>query len=291
MSQNIIKATLFVAMTFVLSYLLVVLYSAFGGKWVMPGALIVSVAYMFIPMTVVIVIQKLIYHEPIVEPLGVSFRLNKWFLVAWLIPPAVAFATLGVSLLVPGVEYSSEMADLFERFKSVLPPEQLEEMQRQTNALPIHPFWLALVQGLFAGATINAVAGFGEEFGWRGFLQRELGPLGFWKSSAIIGVIWGIWHAPLVLKGHNYPQHPVAGVAMMTIWCLLMAPIFSYVRLRAKSVIAAAVIHGSLNGTGGLAIMLVKGGSDLTVGVTGLAGFVVLGALNVGLLVHQRSLR
>ena len=118
--------------------------------------------------------------------------------------------------------------------------------------------------GLVAGVSINAVAGFGEELGWRGFLQKELAFLGFWRSSLLIGVVWGLWHAPLILQGHNYPQHRIAGVFMMTILCVLLAPIFGYVRIKAHSVIAAAIIHGTFNATYGLAITLVRGGSDLT---------------------------
>ncbi len=161
-------------------------------------------------------------------------------------------------------------------------------MQEQVAAFPVHPIWIGLLQGLVAGITINAVAGFGEELGWRGFLQNELGYLGFWKSSALIGAIWGIWHAPLILQGHNYPQNPVPGVFMMVVFCLLLAPIFSFVRLKAKSVIAAAIIHGSLNATAGLAIMLVAGGSDLLIGITGLAGFIVLAVVNAGIFVFNK---
>lgn len=290
MTKNIKKVVLFIGLTFFFNYLLVVLYFVLGGKWVMPSSLIVATTYMFIPMIMAIVVQKLIYKEPLREPLGISFKLNRWFLVAWLLPPIVAFATLGVSLLFPGVEYSPEMAGMFERFKSVLTPEQLAEMKRQSAAFPVHPIWIGLLQGLIAGITINAIAGFGEELGWRGLLQREFGYLGFWKSSAIIGIIWGIWHAPIILQGHNYPQHPFAGVLMMTIFTLLLSPIFSYVRLKAKSVIAAAIIHGSFNATVGLSIMVIKGGSDLTVGVTGLAGFIVLALANIGLFVYDRAL-
>lgn len=143
---------------------------------------------------------------------------------------------------------------------------------------------------MIAGITINAVAAFGEELGWRGFLQKELGYMGFWKSSAIIGIIWGFWHAPLILQGHNYPQHPVEGVFMMTVWTLLLSPIFSYIRIKARSVIAAAIIHGSLNATVGLAIMVVKGGSDLTIGVTGLAGFIVLAIVNLSIFLFEHFL-
>ena len=77
---------------------------------------------------------------------------------------------------------------------------------------------------------------------------------------------------------------------MMIAWCMLLAPIFSYVRLKAKSVIAAAIIHGSFNATVGLAVMVVKGGNELIVGVTGLAGFIVLALVNVGILVYDSVL-
>ena len=285
---NLKKVLLFVGLTFLLSYALVILYLALGGSWIMPGSLIVAIAYMFIPMIVAIVVQKFIYKEALKEPLGISWRFNRWWLVAWLLPPAIAFSTSGVSLLLPGVEYSPEMAGLLETFKEFLPPEQLEQLERQVTLFPIHPIWIALVQGLVAGISINAVAGFGEELGWRGFLQKEFSYMGFWKSSALIGFIWGVWHAPLILQGHNYPQHSVAGVFMMTGFCLLLSPIFSYVRLKAKSVITAAVIHGSLNATVGIAIMTVKGGNDLLIGITGLAGFIVLAIVNAGIFAYER---
>jgi membrane protease YdiL (CAAX protease family) len=284
------KAIIFVVLTFSASWLLAGGFYAVGGRLNSPIALVVLLAYMFMPMTMAIIVQKVLYKEPLRQPLGISFRPNRWFLVAWLLPAVMAFATIGVSLLLPGVEYSPEMTGFFERLGSALTPGQLEEMRRQMAALPIHVIWIALLQSLVAGITINAVAGFGEELGWRGLLQKELGHLGFWKSSSLIGLIWGVWHAPIIIQGYNYPQHPVAGVVMMTVWTVLLSPIFSYVRLKAKSVIAAAIIHGSLNATAGLSLMVISGGNDLTVGVTGLAGFIVLAVVNVAIFVYDRFL-
>ena len=119
-------------------------------------------------------------------------------------------------------------------------------------------------------------------------VRNQLGSSGFWKSSALIGLVWGVWHAPLILHGHNYPQHPIGGVFMMIAWCLLLSPLFSYIRLKSKSVIAAAVLHGSLNGTAGLALIMVGGGSDLVVGITGAAGFIVLAVLNLCIFLYER---
>lgn len=106
--------------------------------------------------------------------------------------------------------------------------------------------------------------------------------LGSWTIAALLLLFGAEWDSQWMI--------PVAGVPMMTAWCLLSAPIFSYVRLRARSVIAAAVIHGSFNGTGAISLMVVKGGSDLTVGPTGLASFIVLAMVLVGLFLYDRFL-
>ncbi len=288
MPVNVKKVALFVGLTYLLSYTLVPLYFALGGTRAMPGVLALGIAYMFIPMTVAVVVQKLVYHAPLKGPFRIVYRPNRWFLVAWLLPPLIALATLGVSLLLPGVTFSPEMAGMVERFQGLLTPEQLEEMKHQAEALPVHPFWLGLLQGLVAGVTVNAVAAFGEELGWRGLLLRELENLGFWRASAVSGVIWGFWHAPLIVLGHNYPQHPWAGVFMMTGLTVLLSPLLGHLTLRANSVLAAAIFHGTLNATAGLAILVVKGGNDLIVGVAGLAGFVVLILANLGLFVFDR---
>ncbi|MBN1898034.1 MAG: CPBP family intramembrane metalloprotease [Spirochaetes bacterium] len=254
----------------------------------MPNAAIMGTLYMFMPMISVFIVQKLVYKEPIKIPLGISFKLNFFFLMAWLIPPFLAFATLGVSLLFPGIEFSPEMAGIMAKLKMILPPEEWEKAMAQTKSLPLHPFWLALIQGMVGAITINAVISFGEEIGWRGFLQKEFESLSFWKSSFLIGFIWGLWHAPVILMGHNYPEHPQIGVLMMIIWCILLGPLFSYIRIKARSVIATCILHGSLNGTAGLAIMVVKGGSDLTVGLTGVAGFFVLVFVNIVLFAYDQ---
>ncbi len=290
MRLNARKILLFLGITFALDWLLAGLFAAFGGGLDNIAAarvfLLVGVLYMFMPMVSAILVQR-IYREPIKGPLGISFKLNKWWLVAWLLPPTIALLTFVVSLAFPDVHFSPDMSGILERFRALVPPDQLAEMQEMVSqALPAHVI-LLLVQALIAGATINAVAGFGEELGWRGFLLRELAPLGFWRSSIAIGLIWGIWHAPIILMGHNYPQHPRLGVLMMTVWTLLLSPVFSYIRLQAQSVIAAAILHGTLNATYGLAIVYVAGGSDLVVGLTGVAGFILLAIANVGMYLYD----
>jgi len=281
------KALVFVLLTLSISWGIAALYFALGGEWVAGGlkALSFGFVYMWLPALVAIAVQKGIYREPIAKPLGISFRLNLWFLAAWFLPPAIAIASLLISLAFPGISFSADASAFAERIAYYLrgaPPEQLETVKSQLAAIPMWVFFISsLIQGLLAGATINTLFAFGEELGWRGFLFKELAPLGFWKAQALIGLIWGIWHAPLILKGHNYPQHPVLGVPMMCLFCLLFSPIIGYIRLRSGSVLAAAIMHGTLNGTAGLSLFFLKGGNDLTVGLTGAAGFIAMALVNL----------
>lgn len=291
MNRKLKKIGLFIGITYALSWSIAILFFIFGGKWGTPSSMIVAMVIMFMPMVSTIIVQKVIYKEPLMQPLGISFQFNRWWLVAWLFPPLFAFAAMGVGLLMPGVSYSPEMTNFYEWLKGFTTPEHLEVIREELAAIPIHLFWILLIQGLVAGITVNAVLAFGEELGWQGFLLRELSQMKLWKASAIIGLVWGIWHAPLVLQGHNYPEHPVAGVFMMMLFNLLLAPIFSYIRIKSKSVIAAGIIHGSLNSTAALAVIMTEGGNELTIGVTGAAGFIVLLIVNLGIILFDCSSR
>jgi uncharacterized protein len=287
--KSINKTTFFLLLTFLLSFLSAGIYKVFAGQG--PGDfgfMFFGAFYMFIPAISVVITEKLIYKQNIKNNLLISFKINKWFFIAWLIMPLIIFATVGINILFPGVEYNPEMTGFFDRMSGVLSPEEIGQMQQSMNELPFSVLWLTLIQGLIAGITINALFAFGEELGWRGFLLRSYQGITLLKASIVIGFIWGIWHAPLILMGHNYPQHPQAGVFMMIVFCLLLTPYHLYITIKSKSVIAAAIMHGSLNATAGISIMAISGGNDLTSGISGLAGFVTLAIFLMMLFIYDR---
>jgi uncharacterized protein len=274
-------AIVLLVLAYALAYTLAAaFYLAGGDPASVPGFLMATV-YMLTPLAAVLLVQRFVLQERLLRGIGVSWRLNRWFLVAILAPLVLVLLTIVVSTFFSGVSYSPT-GEGFQRFQ---PPGEVPMEQP-----PFHPLVFGVIVGVVAGVTVNALFAFGEEAGWRGLLQRLVGPMGFWRSSLLTGVAWGFWHAPLVIQGHNYPEHPQLGVFMMVAWTILLSPLFSYVRLRSGSVIAAAVLHGVLNGTAGLSVLMVVGGDDLTVGVTGLAGFIALTLLLLALFVHDRFL-
>ena len=90
---------------------------------------------------------------------------------------------------------------------------------------------------------------FGEEYGWRGYLLPRLLPLGEIRASVLIGVIWGVWHLPLLLAGLNYPGVNV-WMAIIVFTFVTVALSFTYTWFyvaSSGSVLVAAVFHASTN--------------------------------------------
>jgi uncharacterized protein len=199
--KNIDKTSLFLIFTFGISYSMAALFYLLGGEYASTSGTVLAIVYMFTPAFSVFIVEKLVHREKISNRLLINFKVNRWFFVAWLLPPVLAFVTFGISLLIPGISYSPGMEGLLSRFENMLTPEQLEEMRQGLETMPLPPVFLILLQGLVAGITINAVAGFGEELGWRGFLVRQFEGMKFWKAALVIGFIWGSGMLPLYLWG------------------------------------------------------------------------------------------
>ena len=150
---------------------------------------------------------------------------------------------------------------------------------------------LLFVISLFAAPFINSIAAFGEEWGWRGYLLPRLMPLGKWKAYLLVGVIWGLWHAPLIAIGFNYPGMPVLGILMMILLTTALGIFINEMTLHYQSAILAGWIHGVFNSQayGIWRMLLFAGTNPVLGGITGLVGIAVITLM--GLLVMRRLKR
>lgn len=243
--------------------------------------------YMLFPMIIAMALQ-LLRKEPFGSTGLLKFKNGGPWLVAVFLPLiAVGLCTL-ISAMMPGVRLHFGAEQVISQFG--MDGETAEAMKDQLAIMPPAALVLSqIISGLIAGCTINAVFAFGEEYGWRNYLVKALEGVGFWKKAVFIGFVWGIWHMPLILQGHNYPQHPVLGVALMCVFCILMGIIELYLVLKSGSVFPAAIFHGTFNALAGLVLMLVEGGNDLTIGMTGLAGFITLGLIIAAMVIYDKK--
>jgi len=242
--------------------------SAHGG-WQGAGAMVFLNLMMLVPGLVALVLERFIFGEPVRTTLALRWPTLGWLATAWLLAPAVMLLALAIGLLLPGATFAPDMAGLSALGMSA---EQIAATRaRLPDAVPA-ALGALLVQGLLVGPTACLIGGLGEELGWRGFLQAELKPLGFRAQSALVGLLWGVWHLPATLQGYAYPQHPFVGSLLLLALTQVLAPIYSRLRDRSGSVLVPAVFHGTCSASSVMAVSFVDGGGELLTGFTGVAG-------------------
>jgi membrane protease YdiL (CAAX protease family) len=194
-----------------------------------------------------------------------------FYLWAWFLPPALVIATAGLTIFTGGARYDSGFHQLQEAIRASGKP------------MPAIPIWsvmlLQVAAAISIGPVINFLFAVGEEVGWRGFLLPRLIASGFgeWPALFLSGAIWGLWHAPLILRGAEYFGHPYLGVPMFIGFSVLLGILFGWMWLASRSVWVAAVAHGSLNAWGGLALVVLTPFDMIKSGViNSLTGLVVL---------------
>jgi uncharacterized protein len=135
---------------------------------------------------------------------------------------------------------------------------------------------ITVVSAVLVGFTINGVFAFGEEYGWRGWLAEELGALGGFWANLITGVMWGLWHAPLILLAYNYGAYRLPGVALMVAWCVAASFLLWRVREVTGTLLAPAVLHGAINGFAGVFLIILVDSNPLVAAPLGAVGVAVV---------------
>lgn len=159
---------------------------------------------------------------------------------------------------------------------------------------PLTVLVIAQLVGVVLGSFVNSVPAAGEEIGWRGYLQPALtARLGLVPALVLGGVLWGAWHAPVLLLGYNFGLYDLRGVGLMCFACVLLGVWLGWLRGVSGSVWPAALAHGAFNAAAGLPLLFLPAVGEFDViraGPLGLAGWIVMAPLALGLvLVTLRS--
>lgn len=265
----------------VINYLLI----AFGMAWILweiplrlgvstqsPLFQLAMLPGAFAPAVAAVIVRKWITHEGFADA-GLHFNLRKWpyYLLAWLLPLLVTpvIVTLAIALGISQPDFSLQRA-----LRTLAPDASLPASMPPA-------IWLVLPVQLMVTALVATPVLWGEEFGWRGYLQVRLVAHRPLLAAVTTGLIWGVWHYPLTLRGYTYPDQAVLGLVVFPVSTILLSIIFGWLRLRTGSVWAASLAHAATNAIGGsLTTLLFIGGlKGIFVSYLGVLGWIPLGGL------------
>ena len=292
--QDFKRILIFLGITFGLTwaYCLLLVYPLANGSSLsgVPALMLqlAVAATMFIP-SIGVLLTRLLTKEGFKEAwLHPHLKGNiKYYLLAWFGPGILTFAGMGLYFLL-----HPENLDLsFSYFVATL-----EAAGAPIETLPI-PIGLLMavqcIQAFFMAPALNCITCFGEEWGWRGYLlpkvSRHLSPI---PTMLVTGIIWGLWHAPLTIIGHNYGLgywgFPFTGIAMMCLFCITLGIFLSFVTLKTGSCVPAIIGHGAVNGIAAIGIYFTSDGGNAFIGPapTGIIGMIPLILIAIFMALH-----
>lgn len=91
---------------------------------------------------------------------------------------------------------------------------------------------------------------FGEEYGWRYFLQPRMQErFGTRWGVILLGVVWGLWHLPLNLF-YYAPDTPLQSILLQQITCISLGILIAYGYLKTGNIWVAVIMHYLNNNMG-----------------------------------------
>jgi membrane protease YdiL (CAAX protease family) len=279
------RIALFLGLAFGIAWLTGLVIYLTGGlansPQIAPGLslalVLLAIPYMWAP-AVANILTRLLTREGWTDAgLRPHFRRGwPYWLMGWVLPALMTVAGAALFFL------------MFPRYFDPGLARVQQGMPNSPALARLSPWLVVLVEtlvGILISPIVNGLATFGEEFGWRAYLLPKLLPLGWRKAMLLIGVIWGVWHWPVIFMGYeygfNYPGHPWLG-PLLFIWITFCFGVFlAWIALRAGSVWPAVIGHGAINGIAALAVLATTGEPNLLlgplpVGVIGSAGYAVV---------------
>ena len=213
---------------------------------------------MFCPLLAVLLVQKAFQRQPT----GIGWKVQggrRWWLAAWFGP--------AVFTVLAAVLYFAVFPHRLDLSGSWLAAAYGGEMDAETlrRELGVSNLSYMLETGLFAvtlAPPINMLAAVGEEAGWRGYMMPHLKEqLGLLNGRLLGGVIWGVWHWPIMLLtgyeyGTNYLGAPVLGLVVWCVVCFALNTLLDWLYEKTGCIWVSAIAHGAFNAVVALFVVL-----------------------------------
>jgi membrane protease YdiL (CAAX protease family) len=182
------------------------------------------------------IITKLIFDRNL-KGLGWKLGPAKWLGLAYVLPILYGAVIYGLTWLVGQGGFTTDV--VAEMVGPGLAGASVGQM------LAVYILFLTTI------VFLKALPGsFGEELGWRGFLFPELERMtsSFTTASLIGGIVWVLFHLPLILFADYHSTAPITfQLVVFSISAIAMTFVYNWFRAKSGSVWPCVILHASHN--------------------------------------------
>lgn len=182
-------------------------------------------------------------------------RKNTWLIIcSWLSPIALTAIGAGLYFLI----FPEHFTMSGEYLTAIGGVEMIKQMEEQGISYSMYVF-ASIIGSVVYAPLVNAFLALGEEAGWRGFLYPQLkAKFGRKRGWLLGGVIWGMWHWPLIgLIGYEYGAivgnhvgyvgYPVVGMLLFCVVAIGWGILHDWLYEKSGSIWLPAIFHGAIN--------------------------------------------
>jgi membrane protease YdiL (CAAX protease family) len=232
---------------------------------------------MWVPAIVTIFIKK--FSKEGFNDVGFRIGNLKYYLLAFLLILFTVPLEVFLSLLLGVAQYNDKFLTISQGAVQLGEDWKFALLFGFKNlSLPF--FLLNNLVSMLVASIIGIIFAFGEELGWRGFLQNKLfSNMGITSGVIILGLIWGFWHLPVNLMGLQPTANPqLSAFVLFPLFTICFSVIFAWFYIKSKSIFLVSFLHSANNSINAPLIekILVPKGNPLCRDLTSLAFWLII---------------
>jgi membrane protease YdiL (CAAX protease family) len=201
---------------------------------------------MWVPAIVTIFMKK--FSKEGFKDVGFRIGNLKYYLLAFLLILFMVPLEIFLSLVLGVAQYNDKFLTISQGAVQLGEDWKVALLFGFKNlSLPF--FILNNLASMLVASIIGIIFAFGEELGWRGFLQNKLfARMRITPGVIILGLIWGFWHLPANLMGLQPTANPkLSAFILFPIFTICFSAILAWFYIRSKSIFLVSFLHSANN--------------------------------------------
>ncbi len=198
------------------------------------------------------IITRIFFHNKKFKDANLRFGKAKDYFKFWGVSLAISILTVGIYTLLGSIRWDLSGQVFLNQLA-----QQFALTGQSINDLPpgFTPQTMLIIFFIGELTIFNflpgIIAGFGEEFGWRGLMFPQMYKIKPWVGFIVGGLVWYAWHIPLTFiipQTHDFTlTQTIFNGIVLAIGSICTHTFLAYVYTKSQNIWVTSLAHATLN--------------------------------------------